>query len=100
MLRETLEAIDIVVSMEDRKFRPALKPGDLVRFEQHFGRSLVNATGETTFGVTDMMFLAWSGMKREGDTELDFDAFCDQVDDIDLGEPGKDDPSGGSPSPG
>lgn len=94
MLKATLAALALEVTVGDKVHRPALKPGDLVAFEQHFERSIVTAEGDATFGVTEMMFLGWAALHRTGDFEGDFDTFCQTVDDIDLkGEPaGKEGP--------
>ena len=89
MLREILAALDLKVEIDGQTFTPRLKPGDMVRFEQHFGRSLIgDGNSEVTFGVTELFYLAFLACKREGRFDGDFDAFCDQVDDVSVGEPG------------
>lgn len=90
MLKDTLSALDFTVVIGEAKHRPQFKPGDLVAFEQHFGRSLVSPNGEATFGITEMMFLSWAALHRSGVVAEDFDAFCGVVDDIEVGDgPGK-----------
>ena len=92
MLREILAALDLKVEIDGQTFTPRLKPGDMVRFEQHFGRSLIgDGNSEVTFGVTELFYLAFLACKREGRFDGDFDAFCDTVDDVDM--------DGGTPDP-
>jgi hypothetical protein len=106
MLKETLAALDLRVELNGQMYRPKLKPGDMVRFEQHFGRSLMDGAevapdGTTTgfkFGMSELFFLAFAALKRQGDFDGDFDDFCDQVEDVDLAQ-GKADASAGTPSP-
>ena len=95
MLRETLAALRLKVTIGDKTHDVTLKPGDLVRFEEKFDRSLMDSVevdddGQATgmrFGVTELMFLAWCGAKRDGITSQDFDGFLDEVDDVEVGEP-------------
>jgi hypothetical protein len=92
MLKETMAALDLVVDLDGQTYRPKLKPGDMVRFEQHFGRSLLDGVvlddnGDPTgikFGITELFFLAFTSLRREGHFDGDFDAFCDRVDDVEL----------------
>lgn len=93
MLKETLAALDLRVDLNGQSFTPRLKPGDMVRFEQHFGRSLLDGVTlddegnptSMTFGVSELFFLAFAAMRREGLFDGDFDAFCDAVDDVEAG---------------
>ena len=95
MLRETLAALRLKVTIGDKTHDVSLKPGDLVRYEEKFDRSLMDSVevdddGQPTgmrFGVTELMFLAWCGAKRDGITAQDFDGFLDEVDDVEVGEP-------------
>lgn len=88
MLKETLAALALEVTLGDEVLRPQLRPGDLVAFERHFGRSLITADGEAQFGLTEMCFLGWSALHRTGGYDGDFDQFVNDVDDIDLaGDP-------------
>lgn len=95
MLRETLAALQLKVTIGDKTHDVSLKPGDLVRYEEKFNRSLIDSVdvdddGLPTgirFGVTELMFLAWCGAKRAGLTSNDFDGFLDEVDDVEVGEP-------------
>ncbi len=95
MLRETLAALRLKVTIGNNTHDVTLKPGDLVRFEEKFDRSLMDSVevdddGQPIgmrFGVTELMFLAWCGAKRDGITSHDFDGFLDEVDDVEVGEP-------------
>lgn len=97
MLKETLAALDLRVTIGDEVHQPKLKAGDMVRFEQHFGRSLmdgveVDKDGTPSgfkFGMTELFFLAYTALHRTGEFDGDFDAFVDVVDDVDVGEGGK-----------
>lgn len=92
-MRETLAALRLKVTIGDGTYDVSLKPGDLVRYEEKFDKSLMDsvetdADGQPTgmkFGVTELMFLGWCGAKRQGLTEADFDGFLDELDDIDVG---------------
>lgn len=107
MLRETLAALQLTVTIGDKTHAVSLKPGDLVRYEEKFDRSLVDAVeigpdGEPAgmkFGFTELMFLAWCGAKRDGLTLSDFDGFLDECDDVEIGEPDEAGSLGKDPSP-
>lgn len=95
MLRETLAALRLKVTIGETTSVVTLKPGDLVRFEEKFDRSLFDGV-ETdsegkptgmTFGMSELMFLAWCGAKRAGITSSDFDGFLDELDDVEVGGP-------------
>jgi hypothetical protein len=92
MLRETLAALQLKVTIGDKTETVSLRPGDLVRFEEKFNRSLigdVDANGDplaAKFGLTELMFMAWLGAKRSGLTDLDFDEFLDEDIDVDMGD--------------
>jgi hypothetical protein len=93
MLKETLAALNLTVEYDGERRDVRLKPGDMVRFETHFGRSLfdgadLNEAGEPVglkFGLTELFYLAFCALRREGVVD-DFDVFCDKVDDVDVGE--------------
>jgi len=60
---------------------------DLVAFEREFDRSVARFESEVKF--TDLVWLAWHRLKREGKAG-DFDAWLETVDGIevaDVGEP-------------
>ena len=94
-MRETLAALRLVVTIDDRPRKIRLRPGDLVRFEEKFDRSLMESVETDAdgvpvgmkFGITELMFLAWCGAKRDGLTDQDFDGFLDEVEDVEVGEP-------------
>lgn len=60
------------------------KPGDFVRFERQFNVS-PEALGDNP-RVEYLMFLGWAAAKRTGQTDLDFEAFLDVIDDFDTEE--------------
>lgn len=107
MLRETLAALRLVVTIGDKDHKVRLRPGDLVRFEEKFDRSLMDSVelddeGQAVgmkFGMTELMFLAWCGARRDGITKLDFEGFLDELDDVAVGEPEEAGSLGKGPSP-
>lgn len=105
MLKETLSALDISVTVGGAVHKPTLKPGDMVRFEQHFGRSLFAGAdpdnpGSVSIGFTELLFLAFTALRREGKYDGDFDSFVDVVDDLEVGDTaGKAEAPAGTPSP-
>lgn len=106
MLRETLAALQLQVTIGDNTHDVSLKPGDLVRFEEKFDRSLMDSVetdenGEPVgmkFGFSELTFLAWCGAKRQGLTDTDFEGFLDELDDLELGDPGDGGSLGKGPS--
>ena len=94
-MRETLAALRLKVTVGEQSKTVTLKPGDLVRFEEKFNRSLIDSVdvgpdGVPTgmrFGMSELMFLGWCGAKRDGLTDKDFDGFLDEVDDIEVADP-------------
>lgn len=57
---------------------------DLVAFEDKFTKSV--ASLETDFRITDLLWLAWHWLERQGKTKLEFDEWCDTVDQIEASE--------------
>jgi len=53
---------------------------DYVRFEEKYDRSVTQL--ESNFRLTDLCFLAWSGLSRVGKTDLDFDAWVNTIDGV------------------
>lgn len=86
MLKETLAALNLTVEVDGVTHEVRLKPGDMVRFEQHFGRSLFTESGEVAFGVTELSFLAFAALRRTKVFDGDFDAFVDVLDDVTVTE--------------
>jgi len=60
-------------------------PGDLVRFERQFDMG-AEELGDSP-RLEHIMFLAWAGLKRQGDFEGDFEAFLDGVSGADSADP-------------
>lgn len=92
MLSEAFANLALTVTYAGARHEVRIKPGDLVRFEEHFGRALfdLDADGEVTagkFGVTELSFLAFCALRRAGIVD-DFDVFLDDLDDIDVGGEG------------
>jgi hypothetical protein len=63
---------------------------DSVRFETKFDRSIVTITSDARY--TDMIWLAWSACNRTKQTDLEFDAWIDTVDEVTVGEGSSDVP--------
>jgi len=57
---------------------------DLMRFEDKFELSIVKL--EKEIKLSHLMFLAWTSLHRQKQTELDFDAWAETVAVIGLGE--------------
>lgn len=55
---------------------------DLVAFEDTFDRSLANF--ETEMRYRDVCWLAWTSQRRQGKTGLDFGAWLETVDGVEL----------------
>lgn len=53
------------------------KASDFVAFEERFDLS-ISTLGDKT-KMTHLFFLAWHAQKREGATELDFEAWLDTI---------------------
>lgn len=88
MLSQALTALDLTVVIDGTTHKVRPKPGDMVRFEQHFNRPLASEDATTSFGMTELFFLAFTALRREGKVSDDFDAFVDRVDDMDVAEVG------------
>lgn len=57
---------------------------DQVAFEQSTDRSIARLADD--FRLTDACWLAWHALKRTSKTGLDFDAWLDTVDNVEIGE--------------
>jgi predicted 2-oxoglutarate/Fe(II)-dependent dioxygenase YbiX len=57
---------------------------DLVAFEDKFTKSVTSL--ESNFRVTDILWIAWHWLKRTDATQLDFDEWCDTVDEIEASD--------------
>lgn len=58
------------------------EPSDMVAFEREFQKS-ISSLQENVF-LTDLFWLAWHAEKRTKATKLEFDAWIDTVESIDL----------------
>lgn len=72
------------VTLEDGTSFPQVKvmPGDIVRFERHFGVQVRVVESDARF--EHILYLGWSPLHRRGLTGLGFDEFCDQVENVDI----------------
>jgi hypothetical protein len=57
---------------------------DLVAFEDKFTKSV--ASLETDFRITDLLWLAWHWLQRQGKTTKTFEEWCDEVETIEASE--------------
>lgn len=55
---------------------------DLVAFEAHFDRSVVNLEAELR--LTDVCWLAWRSLSRQAKTTAEFTAWLDSIDAVEL----------------
>ena len=55
---------------------------DLVAFEEHFNRSVVNLQSELR--LTDICWLAWRSTTRQGGTSAEFGTWLESVDGVEL----------------
>jgi hypothetical protein len=60
---------------------------DYIKFETHFDKSIATLSDDVR--LTYMFYLAWSAAKREGKTELDFEAWSELVSMVGESEPKK-----------
>ena len=57
---------------------------DLVAFEDKFTKSV--ASLESDFRITDLLWLAWHWLERQGKTKKTFEEWCDDVETIEASE--------------
>ncbi len=57
---------------------------DQVAFEQQHDRSIARLADD--FRLTDACWLAWHSLHRTGKTGLDFEAWLDGVDNVEIGQ--------------
>lgn len=90
--------LKVTVTLEDGTTFPQVKvmPGDVVRFERHF-KVRIGSIGEDT-QLEHLLYLGWSPLHRRGLTGLEFDDFCDQVENVDLSTDGDASPTSPAPS--
>ena len=117
MLSEALAGLQLKVTVDGTPHKGDLRPGDLVRFEDHFGKPVfgdgdpetveklrgedpANPSPEAQallakvgLGMKEMFYLAYLATRRTVDY-VDYDDFLDRVEDIAIGSddvrPGKD----------
>ncbi len=73
-----------------------IMPGDVVRFERHFGVRIESVSGNEL--MEHALFLGWSPLNRKGMTPLTFDEFCDVVESVDISADGEASPTDPVPS--
>jgi len=57
---------------------------DLVAFEDKFTKSVTSL--ESNFRITDILWIAWHYLKRTETTKLEFEEWCDTVDEIEASD--------------
>jgi hypothetical protein len=57
---------------------------DIVAYENKFTKSVANIATDTR--ITDLLWIAWHWLQRQGKTKKDFDDWCDDVDTIEASE--------------
>ena len=57
---------------------------DQVAFEREHDKSIATLSGD--FRLTDMCWLAWHGLKRAGQTDANFDAWIERVEEVTVGD--------------
>ena len=60
----------------------AATTADLVAFEEHFNRSVARL--ESELRLTDVCWLAWRSVTRQGKTAADFSAWLESIDGVEL----------------
>jgi hypothetical protein len=57
---------------------------DIVAFEDKFSKSITSLS--TNFFITDMLWLSWHWLERNGKTKKAFDEWCDEVEEIESSD--------------
>ena len=57
---------------------------DLVAFEDKFTKSV--SALETDFRITDMLWISWHWLERQGKTRKTFEEWCDEVETIEASD--------------
>lgn len=86
------------ITLEDGTTFPNVRimPGDVVRFERHFGARIESIGGNEL--MEHALFLGWSPLNRKALTALTFDEFCDVVESVDISADGEASPIDPAPS--
>jgi hypothetical protein len=77
--------VNLRVTFDDKTVQEvAATARDLVAFEDKFTKSV--AALESEFRITDLLWLAWHWLYRTDVTKLEFEEWCDTVDNIEASE--------------
>lgn len=61
---------------------------DFIEWEDNFGKSILALDDEPR--ITEVAYLAWAALRRQGKTAAEFKAWTQTVDSVSFGEPGGD----------
>lgn len=74
--------IDLTVKTQGNAARKiTVGPSDLIKFERQYGVG-VTQFGADTLRYEWLAFLAWTALRREKDTTLEFDAWIDTLEEL------------------
>jgi len=77
--------INLRVTLNDKSVEEVSATArDIVAFEDKFAKSITSLS--TNFFVTDMLWVAWHWLERQGKTKMTFDEWCDEVDEIEASD--------------
>ena len=71
-----------VTSLDGSAVDTAATTADLVAFEEHFNRSVARLEAELR--LTDVCWLAWRSLSRQGKTAAEFAAWLETIDGVEL----------------
>jgi hypothetical protein len=73
--------MNLAIQMQDGKTKEVTASApDIVKFEEKFNISISKL--EQEMKLTHLFFLAYAAMKRQGETDLDFEAWLDTIEGI------------------
>jgi hypothetical protein len=82
--------IDLEITTAEGTKKVTVGPADLIRFERKYDVG-VTQFDAGTLRFEWLAFLAWSVLKRQGDTTVEFDAWIDSLEGLNpVGAEGKD----------
>ena len=82
--------IDLSVKTTGQDARAVtIGPADIIRFERQYGVGVTQFSGEG-MRYEWLAYLAWTALKREKATTLDFDPWLDTIEELMPVEPGND----------
>ena len=89
MFAEALAGLEMTVTIGGEDYDAKFKPGDMIRFERHTGRGMsslasTDKDGNPSVKLEDLAYLAFAALTRTDRFDGDFDAFIDQLEDIEL----------------